>query len=43
MVGQSADIARLLELADECGPEGRTYLLGLLRKQLFPEGAKLAA
>lgn len=39
----SADLDRLIELADACGPEGRTYLLGLLRRRLFPDAARAAA
>lgn len=39
----SADVDRLLELADACGPEGRTFLLGLLRRRLFPDAARAAA
>lgn len=30
----SLDVARLVELADECGPEGRRFLLGRLRERL---------
>lgn len=30
----SLDVARMIELADECGKEGRTYLLGRLRERI---------
>lgn len=34
LLESSCDFARLVELADESGPEGRRYLLGLIRKRL---------
>lgn len=43
LLSTSADVARLVELADACGGEGRAFLLGLLRRHLFPEGSRLAA
>jgi hypothetical protein len=34
LLESSGDVARLIQLADDCGPEGRRYLLGLLRRRL---------
>lgn len=36
-VDASQDLLRWIELADQCGSEGRTYLLGLLRRRLTPQ------
>lgn len=43
VLDQSADFQRLIELADACGAEGRTYLLGMLRRRLFPDAAQRVA
>ena len=34
LLESSGDVARLIQIADDCGPEGRRYLLGLLRRRL---------
>lgn len=42
-VEESAEIGALEALADRCGPEGRTILLGLLRRRILRDGVVLAA
>lgn len=41
LVDGSVDLRRMVELARECGPEGETFLLGLLRKRVFGKGAEI--